>query len=108
MCQCQAICEAKIKTLNEFMCFVQALRLVLEALCMHVIEKPTLIYNDNQGSINDWSKGWCWANHQMRYVSVRDMAIRDAREHKEIEIEHIGGELKPTGIFTKEHASAEK
>jgi hypothetical protein len=69
------------------------------------VAKPTLIYNDNQGSV-DWSKGW--ANRCMRHMNIGDMAIRDAGEHQEIDIKHIQGELNPAHILTKEHGSAEK
>jgi hypothetical protein len=53
----QATCKAKIKSLNECTHLVQALQLVLEDLNMSNINKPTLIYNDNQAFIY-WSKGW--------------------------------------------------
>jgi hypothetical protein len=54
---------------------------------MSGIDIPTTIYNDNQGSLN-WSKGW--ANHRMQHdVNIQNMAvIGDAREHKEMDIEH--------------------
>jgi hypothetical protein len=36
------------------------------------------------------------------------MAVLDADEHKEIESEHIKGELNPANILTKEDGIAEK
>ncbi len=63
---------------------------------MSDVAKPTLIYNDNQGSVN-WSKGG-WANQRMRHMNIRNMAIRDASEHQEINIEHIEGKLNPADI----------
>jgi hypothetical protein len=53
----QATCAAEIKSLDECTRLVQALKMVLEDLGMSDVTKPTLIYNDNQGSVN-WSKGW--------------------------------------------------
>ena len=44
----------------------------------------------------------------MRHKRIRNMAVRDAHEHREIDIEHIEGELNPADILTKEHGSAEK
>ncbi len=44
----------------------------------------------------------------MRHMNIRNMAVRDACEHREIDIEHIEGELNPADILTKEHGSAEK
>jgi hypothetical protein len=97
--------EAQIKSLDQCTRLVQALRLVLEDLGMSDIAKSTLIYNNNQGSV-DWSKGW--ANRPMRHMNIRNMAVRDAREHPKIDIEHIEGELNPADILTKEHGSAKK
>jgi hypothetical protein len=101
----RATCEAEIKSLDECTRLVQALQLVLEDLDMSDVAKPTLIYNDNQGSV-DWSKGW--DNRRMRHMNIRKMAVRDAREHREINIKHIEGEINPADILTKEHGSAEK
>jgi hypothetical protein len=59
----RATCEVEIKSLDKCTRLVlQALQLVLEDLGMSDIAKPTLIYNNNQGSV-DWSKGW--ANRRM-------------------------------------------
>jgi hypothetical protein len=79
----RAPCEAEIKSLDECTRLVQALRLVLEDLDMSDVAKPALIYNDNQGSV-DWSTRW--ANRRMRHMNIRNMTIRDAREHREINI----------------------
>ncbi len=92
--------EAKIKSLDQCTRLVQALRLVLEDLGMSDIAKPTLIYNDNQGSVN-WSKGWV-ANRRMQHVNIQNMALGDAREHKEMDIEHsIESELNATKFLPK-------
>jgi hypothetical protein len=64
----------------------------LEDLDMSNAVKPALIYNDNQGYVN-WSKGW--ANRRMGHMNIRNMAVKDAREHREIDIEHREGELNP-------------
>jgi hypothetical protein len=102
----QASCEAEIKSLDECTRLVQALWLLLEDLGMRDVAKPTLIYNNNQGSVNG-SKGW--ANRRMRPMNICNMAIQDAHhEHQEIDIEHIKGKLNPADILTKEHGSAEK
>jgi hypothetical protein len=101
----RATCEAEIKSLDECTRLVQALRLVLEDLDMSDVAKPTLIYKGNQGSVH-WSKGW--ANRRMRHMNIRNMAVKDAREHREIDIEHIEGEINPADILTKEHGSVKR
>jgi hypothetical protein len=102
----RATCKAEIKSLDECTCLVQALRLLLEDLSMSDVAKLTLIYNDNQGSV-DWSKGWA-NRRRMRHMNIQNIAVRDAREHQEIDIQHIEGELNPADILTKEHGSGEK
>jgi hypothetical protein len=60
----------------------------------------TTIYNDNQGSVN-WSKGWV-ANRRMQHVNIQNMALGDARERKEMDIEHsIESELNATKFLPK-------
>jgi hypothetical protein len=44
----------------------------------------------------------------MRHINIGYMAVLDADEHKEIESEHIKGELNPANILTKEDGIAEK
>jgi hypothetical protein len=44
----------------------------------------------------------------MRHMNIRNMAVRDAREHREINIEHMEGKINPADILTKEHGSAKE
>lgn len=100
-----ATCQAEIKSLDECTCLVQALQLVPEDLGMSNIARLALIYNDSQGSV-DQSKGW--ANLRLGHMNICNMAVRDACEHQEIDIEHIEGKMNLADILTKEQGSAKK
>ena len=60
---------------------------------------PTRLYNDNQGTV-DWSKGT--STKGMRHINLRDCAVRDSIQAKEVDIRHIPGDINPSDIFTKE------
>jgi hypothetical protein len=41
-------------------------------------------------------------------MNIQNMAVRGARDHKQIDMEHIEGELNPADLLSKEHGSIEK
>jgi hypothetical protein len=97
-------CEAEIKATDECTKSVQWLRNVLSDLSL-LKEDPTTIYNDNMAAVN-WSNST--SHKAMRHVNIRENSIREAiHEHKEITVQHIGGKVNPSDLFTKEHKSDE-
>ena len=59
----------------------------------------TRFYNDNQGTV-DWSKST--TTKGMRHICLKDCAVRDSIQAKEVDLYHIPGAVNPSGIFTKE------
>ena len=59
---------------------------------------PTRLYNDNQGTVN-WSKST--TSNGMRYICLKDCAIRDNIQAKEVDLYQIPGAINPSDIFTK-------
>jgi hypothetical protein len=48
------------------------------------------------------------SNKAMRHANIRESAVREAvHKHKEVTVQHIGGEVNPSNLFTKEHKSDE-
>ena len=60
---------------------------------------PTCLYNDSQGTV-DWSK--TTSTKGMRHINLKDCAVRDSIQAKEMDICHIPGDINPSDIFTKE------
>ena len=57
------------------------------------------MYNDNQGTV-DWSKST--TTKGMRHICLKDCAVRDSIQAKEVDLYHTPGAIKPSAIFTKE------
>ena len=66
---------------------------------------PTRLYNDNRGAV-DWAKGT--TTKRMRHINLRDCAIRDSIQAKEVDLSHIPGDINPSDIFTKELRDASR
>ena len=66
---------------------------------------PTRLYNDNQGAV-DWAKGT--TTKRMRHINLRDCAVRNSIQLKEIDLCHIPGDINPIDIFTKEMRDASR
>ena len=62
-------------------------------------DTPTRLYNDNQGTV-DWSKNT--TTKGMRHIYLKDCAVRDISQAKEVDLDHIPGAVNPSDIFTKE------
>ena len=100
----RSTCESEIRATDDCCKLTQGLRLLLTDLRLSDVLAPTKLLNDNRGTV-DWSNGW--ANRLMRHINIRGMAVRDAREHKEITVEHIDGKRNPADLLTKEHKAGE-
>ena len=62
-------------------------------------DTPTGLYNDNHGTV-DWSKST--TTKGMRHICLKDCAVRDSIQAKEVDLYHILGAVNPSDIFTKE------
>jgi len=97
-------CEAEVKATDECTKSVQWIRHVLSDLNL-LDQDPTPIYNDNMAAVM-WSNST--SNKAMRHVNIRENAVREAiHKHKEVTVQHIGGKVNPSDLFTKEHKSDE-
>jgi hypothetical protein len=93
-------CEAEIKSADEANCVTQHLRHIVIDLDMHNTNTPTPVFNDNQGCI-DWSKSTSIKN--LRHFNMRENAVYEAVQHREIDLKHHPGVRNPADLFTKEH-----
>ena len=60
---------------------------------------PTHLYNNKQGTDN-WSKST--TTKDMRHICIKDCAVRNSIQAKEVDLYHIPGAINPSDIFTKE------
>ena len=60
---------------------------------------PTKIFNDNMACIQ-WSRNKTSRN--IRHIQIKENAVRESVQNKEIQVCHIGGKINPADIFTKE------
>ena len=93
-------CEAEIKATDEATKEVQYLRLILEDLSLSDADAPIPVWNDNKGAI-DWSR--TRSTKRLRHYNIRENAIREAIQHREITLSHIFGKGNPADLCTKEH-----
>jgi hypothetical protein len=93
-------CETEIKSADEATRVTQHLRHVLSDLDMHDINTLTPVFNDNQGCI-EWSKSTSIKN--LRHFNIRENAVREAFQHREIDLKHHPGVRNPADLFTKKH-----
>ena len=63
--------------------------------------QPIPLYNDNKGSV-DWS-GTGAITKRLRHLNMRQVAIRDAIQAREVAVYHIPGNVNPADLLTKEH-----
>jgi len=98
-------CESEIKATDECTKNVRYIRNILTDLSLLDIKIPTTIYNDNRGAVN-WSN--TTSNKNMRHVNIHENSVREAiHEFHEVRVEHIGGQLNLSNLFTKEFKSDE-
>ena len=98
--QCsRSTCEAEIRATDEGIKEVLSLRHRCEDMHLADANQPTPVYNDNQGCV-DWAK--TTSTKGMRHINLKDCAIRDSVQSKDVTIHHIQGVINPSDIFTKE------
>ena len=96
----RSTCESEVKSADEGTKTTQFLRHLLADLHMPDVQLPTNLWNDNQGAV-DWSHN-C-ANKKMRHINIRNMDVRDAQQHKEIQVLHLPADTNVADLLTKEH-----
>jgi len=92
-------CEAEIRATDEGIKEVLSLRARCQDMSLSDASRPTPVYNDNQGCV-DWSK--TTSTKGLRHLNIRDCAVRDSIQAKEVTVHHIQGIINPADIFTKE------
>jgi hypothetical protein len=98
-CNSHSSCEVEVKATDECTKSVQWLWNVLSDLSL-LSEDPTLIFNDNMATVN-WSN--TTSHKVMHHINIRENAIHEAvHEYNEITVQHIGGKVNPSDLFTKE------
>ena len=93
--------EAEIVTTDECTKFLLYLKNVCDDINVSNIFFPTTttVYNDNAACIK-WSKNM--TTRGLRYIQIRENAVREAVQSKFIELKHIDGKINPADLFTKE------
>ena len=102
-CTSRSTCEAEIRATDEAVKEILSLRHRCDAMNLPAAIGPTRLYNDNQGTV-DWSKGT--STKGMRHINLKDSAVCDSIQAKEVDIYHIPGAINPSDIFTKEMRDA--
>ena len=93
--------EAEIIATDECVKFLLHMRNLCDDLNIHTFIFPDIItvYNDNAASIK-------WSNNMttkgLRYIQIRENAVREAVQDKIVQIKHIAGKINIADIFTKE------
>ena len=95
----RSTCEAEIRATDETVKEVLSIRHRCDDMDLPDAIGPTRLYNDNQGTV-DWSK--TTSTKGMRHINLKDCAVRDSIQAKEVDICHIPGDINPSDIFTKE------
>ena len=92
---------AEIKSIDDGIRAIQYLRHLMKQLGLPDIEYPTPLMNDNQGSI-DWIESGCKPTKKLRHKNLSKLGIKEAREHKEVQLYWMAGATNPDYLFTKE------
>ena len=93
--------EAEIVATDECVKFLLHLRNVCDDLHIQsfIFPEPITVYNDNAACIN-WAKNM--TTKGLRYIQIRENAVREAVSNKVINIQHIAGKVNVADLFTKE------
>ena len=62
-------------------------------------QQPLQIYNSNAATVQ-WSHNM--TTKGLRYIQIRENTVRENVQANVITVNHIGGKLNPSDIFTKE------
>ena len=93
----RSTCEAKIRPTDEAVKEILFLRRRCSDMNLPDADAPTRLCNDNQGTV-DWSKST--TTKVMRHICLKDCAVRDSIEAKEVDLYHIPRAINPSDIFT--------
>ena len=93
--------HAEIGAVDDCTKSLQHIRNILEDLNLfhHFAQGPITVYNDNSATVQ-WSHNM--TTKGLRYIQIRENAVREQVQNKFIEVKHIGGDHNPSDIFTKE------
>ena len=93
--------EAEIVATDECVKFLLHLRNVCDDLNIQSILSPgpITVYNDNAACIK-WSRNMTMKG--LRYIQIRENAVREAVQAKIIHLQHIDGKINIADLFTKE------
>ena len=93
--------QAEIGAVDECTKTIQQIKNILEDLnqFQHYTSGPITIYNDNSACVQ-WSHNM--TTKGLRYVQMRENAVRELVQNKTIQVRHIGGKQNSSDIFTKE------
>ena len=95
----RSTCEAEIRGTDEAVKEILSLCHRCNNMNLLDVDIPTRLYNDSQGTV-DWSKST--TTNGIRYICLKDCAVRDSIQAKELDLYHIPGAVNPSNIFTKE------
>ena len=93
--------EAEIGSVDECTKVIQQLRNIFIDLNLYdtFFTKPIPIYNDNAATVQ-WSHNM--STKGLRYIQIRENAVREQVQSGLIDVRHIEGKRNPTDIMTKE------
>ena len=97
-------CEAEIKSMDLVTKEAQHIHYLMEELNLPDVHRAIPVYNDNRGAV-DWSSTGA-ITKRLRHLNMRQVAIRDAINAKEVAVYHIPGKVNPADLLTKEHRDA--
>jgi hypothetical protein len=94
-------CEAEIGSVDECTKTLQQIANILKDLGLfHLFTNgPIVIHNDNAACVQ-WSHNM--TTKGIRYIQIRENAVREQVQKEFIEVQHIAGRLNNSDIFTKE------
>ena len=94
--------DAEVGSVDECTKTIQQLINVIKDLSLYdriINKQPLQIYNDNAATVQ-WSHNM--TTKGLRYIQIRENAVRENVQNNVINVQHIGGKLNPSDIFTKE------
>ena len=93
--------QAEIGAIDECTKTIQQITNILQDLNLHQLhcQAPVTIHNDNAAAVQ-WSHNM--TTKGLRYIQIRENAVRECIQANLIDVQHIGGKLNPSDIFTKE------
>ena len=95
----RSTCEAEIWAVDEATKEILSLRHRCNDMNLPDASSPTLLFNDNRGTV-DWAKGT--STKGMRHLNQQSVCVGESIQDKEIALHHINGLVNPSDIFTKE------